>query len=185
MKDLNEGHSDEEEMHFYYDRSERIAHAPKIVQDYYSGKFNPKGGYFKSLVSTTGNKLLLICVLISAAAVVILNKTGDKPYRKHIGQAVMTAAAFSYGDDIYASVTARDEARQSGGERQSDGLVEGKFEAIDADGERVGAASIADVMQDGEAELKAKFADYDIKKIVIEVTYSGETKTLAAEVGAR
>lgn len=180
-----EGHSDEGEMHFYYDRKERIAHAPKIVQDYYSGKFRPSGGIFKSLVSTTGNKLLLICVLICAAAVVVLNKTGDKTYRKHIGQAVMQAASFSYGDDVYVSVKAVEAAKANGDKDvvSSKSFVEGKFTAVDARGNVISQANAEDVMLDGKAEIRMRFSDYGIKKVLIEVTYKGDTKTLITEVG--
>lgn len=204
-----EGHYDgEENIHFYYDREERIAKSPKIVQDYYSGKFHPTGGLFKSLVSTRGNKLLLLCVVVCAAAVVLLHRFGDTPYRKHIGNAQMTAQAFSYGDDVYVSLVAKgDDAKANstkaeratagklnrrgvpdmGGEGSASdgGLVEGVFTAVDIQGDSVAGYSTRDIMVDGKAELKAKFGDYDIKKVLVQVSYNGETKTLVAEVGER
>lgn len=174
-----EGHyDDEDEVHFYYDNEERIAHAPRIVKDYYSGKFSPRGGLFRSLVSTTGNKLLLVCVVVCAASVVVLHRFGDTPYRKHMGQVLVTAGAFVYGDDVYASVKAE-------GEAVDGALLECTFTALDNDVEVVAQKTATDTITSGNAELKTKFRDYDIKKVVAQVTYSGETKTLVAEIGGR
>ena len=38
---------DKEELHFFYNREERLKNAPQIVQDYYSGKFKPAKGFLE------------------------------------------------------------------------------------------------------------------------------------------
>lgn len=192
---LDEGHDDGDDVHYYYDRQERISHAPKIVQDYYSGKFHPTGGLFKSLISTTGNKILLVCVLVCSAAVVYLHSTGDKPFRKHIGSVQMTLAAFNYGDEVYASITAKDEKASSSAAKEGGGqdsgfidasnLIECHFSALDCNGEVVCEAAVAEAVQDGAAQLRVKFQDYDIVKVEAEVSYAGESKTLSMPVGEK
>ena len=50
---------------YYYNREERIARAPKIVQDYYSGKFNvSKKGLFGTMFATRGNKFLFLSIIV-------------------------------------------------------------------------------------------------------------------------
>lgn len=201
IRDEFEAHDDGDDMHYYYNRDERIRNAPKIVQDYYSGKFNPKGGIFKSLVSTTGNKMLLVCIVVCAAAVVYLYNTGDKPYRKHIAGAEAGIAAFSYEDEVYVSVTVKtndsaakshsmqqaesgNDANGEGGEViSSDNIVEAAFTVLDADSENVGTSKITGALQDGEAVLRMKFQDYDARRVNAAVTYGGETKTLSVAIG--
>ena len=46
FEDVDEAHADgEEKIVFRYNREERIAKAPKIVQDYYAGKMKPLRGF--------------------------------------------------------------------------------------------------------------------------------------------
>lgn len=181
-----EGHYDgEEDMHFYYNRKERIANAPKIVQDYYSGKFHPTGGLLKSLVSTRGNKILLVCVIVCAAAVAALHRFGDTPYRKHIGGTLMTLSAFAYGDDVYVTLSAECTDSNSAPKEIKSTLVEAKFSAYDSSGEIAAEGEASGVLQDNKALLKWKSRDYDIKKVQATVSNDGQTKILTADIGGK
>ena len=71
FKNIDEGHAqDEQKLHFYYNREERIARAPKNVQDYYAGKGpRPVKGLFRSLFANKGNRFMFSTVAILAAFV--------------------------------------------------------------------------------------------------------------------
>ena len=69
---IDEGHPDykpgEEPFHFFYNREERIARAPHIVQEYYAGRGpRPVKGLFRNLVSTKGNRFMLSSIVVFAA----------------------------------------------------------------------------------------------------------------------
>ena len=58
---------DKEELHFFYNREERLKNAPQIVQDYYSGKFKPAKGFFRIMFATKGNRFLFVALVLFVA----------------------------------------------------------------------------------------------------------------------
>ena len=61
---IQEGRSDDkQELHFFYNREERLKNAPQIVQDYYSGKFKPTKGFFRVMFATKGNRFLFVSLV--------------------------------------------------------------------------------------------------------------------------
>jgi len=69
---ISEGHEDgEKPLVFYYNREERLKHAPQNVRDYYDGKIKAfKPGLFKALIATKANRFILFALVICFAVVV-------------------------------------------------------------------------------------------------------------------
>lgn len=184
---IDEGHEDgEEALHYYFDHDERIKRAPKIVRDYYEGKGpRPVKGVFKNLVAGKGNRLMLVCVVVLAAFIFVWSFFSDKPNKKTFDGAKASLAAFSFEDDVYASVRLSPDGGRSDGQRETSGAVSVKFFAVDDQGETVLSAEKSERFDGEEISIRAKFPDYDIIKVSAEVVFRGETKTLSSPVDKR
>ena len=63
FSNIDEGHIDgEPELHYFYNREERIKNAPPIVQEYYNGGLRPVRG-FKILFVNKTNRLMFFMIL--------------------------------------------------------------------------------------------------------------------------
>ena len=95
----------DEQMVFHYNRAERLKHAPKIVQDYYSGDFKAyKGGLFKSLVATKANRLLFVTVIFTFGIILFIRYFGPEKRSGSLNKVDVSLSAFSYEDSVYVSV---------------------------------------------------------------------------------
>ena len=108
FKNIDEGHQDNgENIHFLYNREERLKNAPKIVQDYYAGKvFNYDTGVkglFKSLVSTKTNRFLLISIILFLACIYLFSFLSKNQNSTACGFPVQFES-FSYNERIYVSL---------------------------------------------------------------------------------
>ena len=108
FKNIDEGHQDDSEnIHFLYNREERLKNAPKIVQDYYAGKvFNYDTGVkglFKSLVSTKTNRFLLISIILFLACIYLFSFLSKNQNSTACGFPVQFES-FSYNERIYVSL---------------------------------------------------------------------------------
>ena len=103
FEDVDEAHAEgEEKMVFRYNREERIAKAPRIVQEYYAGGMRPITG-FKVLVANKSNRYVLIALIFFVAATWLftgLNKT--RAYGK-LGNISLELQGFSYGFLMYGT----------------------------------------------------------------------------------
>ena len=131
FSNMDEGHEDgKEALHYYFNHEERIKRAPKIVRDYYNGEGiqSPKG-ILKSLVATRANRFGLFGIVIFCAFIYVYSLVGEKPYRKIVGGVEATLAAFSYADEIYASLTVRPENDTE--KAMKGGTIAVRFSSID------------------------------------------------------
>ena len=182
FSNMDEGHEDGKEvLHYYFNHEERIKRAPKIVRDYYSGEGiqSPKG-ILKSLVATKANRFGLFAIAIFCAFIYVYSLVSEKPYRKTVGGAEATLAAFSYADEIYASLTVRN------GNDKADAIKHGtvtvRFSSIDVQKAIVGESENVQNYTGEELSVRTKFPDYDIVAVRAEIRFRGETKTLVARV---
>ena len=157
---------DEEQMVFHYSREERLRHAPKIVQDYYSGDFKPyKGGLFKSLVSTRGNKLLLVTIVFTFGIILFVNYFGPQKSGATIAGVEARLSAFSYGDSVYVSLLLKDAPRKKKGEF-ADGIpVTVTFSVYDKENGLVREEKVIGKYEGNEVFLRTTFTDFDIIKV--------------------
>ena len=178
---MDEGHEDgKEALHYYFNHEERIKRAPKIVRDYYSGEGiqSPKG-ILKSLVATKANRFGLFAVAIFCAFIYVYSLVSEKPYRKTVGGAEAALAAFSYADEIYATLTVR---QASDKENEKRGTLTVRFSSIDEQKAVVGESEDVQHYTGEELSIRTKFPDYDIVAVRAEIRFGDETKTLVARV---
>lgn len=75
----------EEQLVFHYNREERIKKAPRIVQDYYSGKIKGGGpGLIKALVATKANRFIFFAIVVFAAVIFWQSWFGNKNNKKNV-----------------------------------------------------------------------------------------------------
>ena len=191
---VDEGHPDykkgEEPLHFYYNREERIAHAPQIVQDYYNGGGpRPVKGFFKVLVSTRGNRFMLSSIVIFAAFLWIFSFFSSRDASKIAGTSA-ALSAFSFEESVYASLKF-DGIKNKGAEEnvplhmQRHVPIHALFMAYEASGEIFDKIEIDEIFSGDELFIRTKFTDYDIMKIVCEVTAGAEEKSFSTKIERR
>lgn len=201
---MDEGREEDgSDFHFYYNREERIAHAPKIVQDYYNGN-GPKvhKGLFKWLVATPFSRVILIMLVAFVVLSFILFKSVPDSWEKDVGKVTATLSSFSYIDKVYASVSCAPTpvtVYEKKGLRRIKTLqipepeksangeilvvpVEVTFRALDEEGNEISKNKVVEPYSGKEMALRTEFTDYDIVSVSAEITLGGETKTLTRKV---
>ncbi|MBP3709806.1 MAG: hypothetical protein J6I73_05320 [Treponema sp.] len=180
---IDEGHEDGEEvLHYYFNHEERIRRAPQNVQDFYNGAGpQPPKGILKSLTATKANRFGLFAIAIFCAFIYAYSLIGEKSYQKKIGGVEMTLAAFSYGDDVYVSMSAKNTTAEK---MPYGAVVSATITAIDNQNAVIATyqEDAAYTLESGDIIIRTKFTDYDIVHVQAEVTFGEETKTLAAKV---
>ena len=184
---IDEGHPDykpgEEPFHFFYNREERIARAPHIVQEYYAGRGpRPVKGLFRNLVSTKGNRFMLSSIVVFAAFLWIFSFFSGRNASKIAGTSA-SLSAFSYEESVYATLRFDGlEEKSSGSENVIQIPISVVFSAVESSGAECDRAEVSALYEGKELFVRTKFTDYDIIKIRCEVTAAVETKTFEAVV---
>ena len=179
FSNIDEGHIDgEPELHYFYNREERIKNAPPIVQEYYNGGLRPVRG-FKILFVNKTNRLMFFMILFFVSFIWLytgLNKT--RSYTK-INNVSFDVQAFLYEEEIFVSVKIKN--------RNSSALdkpikILAEISAINNDNQTVNKEILQTVFSDGENNLRTKFTDYDIIKIDVELDVNGEKNLISTDV---
>lgn len=186
---IDEGQPDyapgEEPFHFFYNREERIARAPHIVQEYYAGRGpRPVKGLFRVLVSTRGNRFMLSSIVVFAAFLWIFSFFSGKNASRIAG-ADASLSAFSYEETVYATFSLKGTEKKSSEEDASSVLqvpVSAVFSAIESSGAECAREELSGVYTGEDLFIRTKFTDYDIIKVCCEVTAAAETKQFEAVV---
>lgn len=165
---------------YYYNREERIARAPKIVQDYYSGNFNvSKKGLFGTMFATRSNKFLFLSIIVIMifgwCYSAYLNKTGVS----FLGTTVKVSA-FSFDETVYVSL----ELNQAKNKKNAGTplLIDVVISVLDESDFIVDSYSERLQFTGDEINLKNKFHDYDLRKVVTELKTSDETKKMVTVI---
>ena len=161
-----ENQNPEENLVFHYNRAERLKHAPKIVQDYYSGDFKPyKGGLFKSLVATKANRLLFVTIIFAFGIILFVRYFGPEKRSGTLNKIDVSLSAFSYEDSVYASVKFGGASKKIKSDFEGGFPVYATFSAYDKDGVSVGEKKVSGKYEGDELFLRTTFGDYDIIKV--------------------
>jgi hypothetical protein len=90
---------------FYYNRAERLASAPQIVQDYYAGKgTQPPKGLFKALVATKFSRMLLVTIVAMCAVIAVVSQVALDGSSVTVAGIPAGLSAFSFDNTIYVSI---------------------------------------------------------------------------------
>jgi hypothetical protein len=96
---------------FYYNREERIARAPKIVRDYYSGKNKPVTGLFKVLVATPAKRFLFLTIIALCVIVIFLQHSLSSDSEGNLDGVPVSLSAFMFEDTVYVSLKLAENAK--------------------------------------------------------------------------
>ncbi len=170
-------HIREEDLHFHYNREDRIKRAPEIVRAHYDGteKTLPKG-FFKSLVHTKSSRFLLgsiILLIIMILFVTNINIVGNTATVKNIS---FELSAFTFEDTVFVSVKAHE------AEVSDDISLSVYFIAHDKQETIVAEASIHSIFDGNENFYRTTFSKYDIMSITCDILVEDEIIQLKASV---
>ncbi len=167
----------DKKLKFYYNREERIAKAPKLVQDYYNGKLKPVRGF--RIFLTPQNRYIFFALIFFVGASWIytgLNKTRAGTTLQGVN---FELTAFSYEEEVYVSLQMK---RSKKAKSNMPLPVEAEFFAIDPNNQ-VGDKRRGQLVYDeGEKYIRTKFTDYDIIRVDVILNAGGTEKELSAEV---
>lgn len=167
----------EQPVHFYYNHEERIAHAPQNVKDYYAGKMKTPRG-FKVLVNKQNKFILIALVIVVAFAWVNSGATKARKYTQIAGINA-EVKAFSIEDQVFVSLKFK---RSSKSKDLSPKLINADINAIDPNKNVSDKQTQSLIYDEGEMSLTARFPDYDIIRVDVNLTVGDETKVISAEV---
>ena len=186
-----EGYSEEEkesELHFHYDRNERISNAPKIVQYYYAGKMEMPRGLFKILVANKFNRVMLFTVALFSVVVLGVNFL-QNPTLGVCAGFECELSAFAYGDEILAQIkihplqkSLRDKNFRIEEYVAKNLEAAAVFEFFDTDGETATRSQKSAALKKNEFFLRTSVPNYDIIEAKAFVEILGERLELKANI---
>lgn len=186
------GESAGQDLHFYYNRDERIKNAPKIVRDYYDGKMAPTKGLFKVLVATKFNRFMLLTVALCFIVVLIVNFFGNQPSLATAAGFELELSAFSYDESVYAQVKIHPLKKSLKDknfpldEYVKDGKkVSAAFSFLDIDGQNAGQGQKSCEIEKNAFFIRTSSPDYDIMKVAADIEILGEKVSLLSKVSRR
>ncbi len=168
---------DKKPLKFYYNREERIANAPPIVQEYYNGGMRPVRGI--RVLFTKQNRYIFFALLFFVGATWIytgLNKTRAGTTLADIN---FELTAFSYEEEVYVSLQMK---RSSRSKETAPVNVNAEFFAIDPNGQVGDKRNGQLIYEEGQQYIRTKFTDYDIIRVDVILEAEGMEKELSAEV---
>lgn len=168
---------DEEGLHYYYNRNDRIKKAPKIVQDYYNGKMKPEKG-IKVLFNKNNRYIFLALIFFVGAYYVYSGLSRTKSYAK-INEIDCEIQAFVYEEQVFISSSFK---RNPKSKKTAPADISIEFSIVDVDKQVVHKEVQSLLYKDGEQFLRTKFYDYDIIRVDALVTVDGESKEITCQV---
>ena len=163
----------EEPLVFHHKNGEFRRYEDKKHSDLATGVTKVKPGLFKALISTKGNRFMLLTLAIVAAFTLVyslLVRTYDSTTVKGVSCAL---SAFKYEDTVYASVklTTPEKKRE---------VIEGERNVtvtiipITVDGAPLSKEEETVTFNNSETYVRRMFKDFDIAKVQAEISVPGE-----------
>lgn len=168
---------------FYYNREERIARAPKIVQDYYSGKFNvSKKGLFGTMFGSRANKMLFLSIMV-----IMIFGWCYSAYLNRVGYSFLgttvKVSAFSFDENVYVSLKLNQAKKKIAAEKPV--FLDVVMSVYDDAGAVVDSYSEKVEYTGEEICVKTKFYDYELKKVVSELKTEETSKEIVTVINRK
>ena len=175
----------ENKMKFYYNREERIANAPKIVQDYYNGKMKPVRG-IRIFFQKQNIWIFFALIIFVVASWCYSGMNATRAYGK-IDGINFELQAFSYEEQIYASLKVfRTKKNQGKMEKNNEEVVpvkiEADFFAVEANNQVSDTSFNSVIFEKNEEFIRTKFTDFDIIRVDAIVKLNGKEIELSGVV---
>ena len=167
----------EKPLKFYYNREERIARAPKLVQDYYNGKMKPVRGF--RIFFTPQNRYIFFALIFFVGAAWIYTGLNKTRAGTTIAGINCELTAFSYEEEIYVSLQMK---RSKKSKSTAPVAFNVEYFVIDPNNQISDKRSDSVIYSDGEQYLRTKFTDYDIIRVDAIINADGQEKELSAQV---
>ena len=165
-------------LHFYYDRNERLKNAPRMVKDYYNGNMKrPAKGLIKVLVATKGSRIIFLTLVFVTAlgiAISLLESTANSDKKDGVRYSL---SAFSFDEEIYVSVKLDEKA---GYGKNTDIYM--TIIAKDKSGTVAAKNDLSGTYNGKECFFRTTFYDYDILEIEAVIKAGDNTFVLTAPV---
>ena len=162
---------------FFYNREERIAKAPQIVQDYYSGKLKPVRGF--RIFFTKQNRYIFFALIFFIGATWIYTGLNRTRAGTTLAGVNFELSAFSYEEEVYVSLQMK---RSRNAKDNAPVSVNAEFFAIDPNGQVGDKRNGQLLYEDGEQYIRTKFTDYDIIRVDVILNAGDAERELSAEV---
>ena len=167
----------EQPLHYFYNREERIAHAPQNVKDYYAGKMQPVRG-IKVLFQKQNRYILLALVLFVSFTWMYTGFNKNRNYAKFDDIAV-EMQSFSYDGEVYTNIKIKPVKENS---IIKPVKIDADVYFVNLDNQPVEKKEVSMMYSKGEEYLRTKYSDYDIIRIDAVVTVGDVSKELSTQV---
>ena len=180
-----DGYEDgEEPIVFHHKNGEYRKYEEKKYSDLAIGKSLPKKGLFRALVSTRGNRLMLIALIACVAFVYIYSFCTGSANENVVSGVHCSVSAFSYEDIVYVSCSLKLPKKSKGIDKEKKLNI--VFQVIDNDGDLYSEYTEQASFTGEEIFVRKSFPDYGIVLIKCEVSEaSGESVILECPVSKR
>ncbi|MBO4507482.1 MAG: hypothetical protein J5747_02470 [Spirochaetaceae bacterium] len=168
-------------LHFYYDRDERLKNAPRVVKDFYNGNMKtPERGLIRVLVANKASRIMFLTLVFLTAlgiAISLVERSSNTEKKDGVRYSL---TAFSFDESIYVAVKLDE---NSGYDKNTD--VNIVIAALDKTGTVVEKNNLSGTYSGKESFFRTTFYDYDIM-LIEAVIKSGENSiVLTAPVEKR
>lgn len=176
--DVKESYKENDEsLHFFYNREERIAKAPQIVQDYYNGHLKPVKGI--RVLFTRQNRYIFLSLLFFVAALWIYTGFNKSRNYAKINEIDCEIQAFSFEEQIFVSISCK---RNVKSKSESIEKIDAEIFLVDADNQVSKKEVLSAVYSKDEIFLRSKYSDYEIIRVDAMVSVGNETKEISTKV---
>ncbi|HAK68881.1 MAG TPA: hypothetical protein DEO40_00310 [Treponema sp.] len=186
--DMIDGYPEgEEPLVFHHKNGGFRERESQVYRDLATGKNQPKKGLFRVLVSTKMNRMIFFAMIMTFGVVLAVSLLGGKANEGLVNGVYCSLNAFSFGDDVYVSVSMRRSSAKKSAEIKGQRVVHYKVVAVNSDEADADVQEQDVVFTDSGDEENARFVfkNYEITKINAGLSSGEETLNLTCKVQAR
>jgi len=179
----------EKPLTFHHQTGEYRKTEPQKAQDLASGKAMPKRGFFRVLVSTTGNRSIFTVLCLTIILVLLVSVFGKSASEATIDGLQYQLKATLFAEKVFVSLEVKEPAKKNDAPKEKNSglqkLVDAKFDLLDAN-KTVTQSRESKYIYGGKAKtFTEEFQDYETAKVSCIVTCGGKSAILTAKAEQR